>query len=109
MLDWFEFPDGYVVVLERLSEPWVKLRTFIQESGGELSERVVRAIMRQLLQTLDFFIHVGVKHHDIWTNTIIINRETLEIKLIGFSRSSPCLLDNMEGMLARKSNLTVMS
>ncbi|KAI7804434.1 uncharacterized protein LOC130560121 [Triplophysa rosa] len=102
MLDWFEFPDGYVVVLERLSEPWVKLETFIQENGGQLSERVAQAIMRQLLQTFDYFIHVGVQHCDVWTNNIMINRETLDIKLISFGSSSPCFLFNMEGTQARQ-------
>ncbi|KAI7814287.1 putative serine/threonine-protein kinase ste20-like [Triplophysa rosa] len=102
MLDWFEFPDGYVVVLERLSEPWVKLETFIQENGGQLSERVVQAIMRQLLQTFDYFIRVAVQHCDVCTNNIMINRETLDMKLIGFSRTNPCFLPSMEGSQAQQ-------
>ncbi|KAI7801428.1 serine/threonine-protein kinase pim-1-like [Triplophysa rosa] len=100
MLDWFEFPDGYMLVLERLSEPWVRMDRFVQENGGELSETVARRMVRQLLETFDFFTRHRVMHGGISSEKVMINRDTLRLKVIGFGRSSPSIVYDMEGTQA---------
>lgn len=71
-------PDGYIVVLERLAEPWVMPHTFFSKNSGWLSENIIRHLFHQLVQVISHCVQRMVKHHFINPEHIMINAETLE-------------------------------
>ncbi|KAI7814122.1 hypothetical protein IRJ41_008479 [Triplophysa rosa] len=82
MLDWFECLDGYIVVLERLAEPW-------------------------LVQAIGHCLQRMVKHPSIIPEHIMINTETLELKLVGFGESQH-ILQSVEDHVIQCRNLYSM-
>lgn len=83
MLEWQERSDSYIMILERPS-PCEDLFDFLERHLGTLSENMTRHIMWQVVQAAHMCCQRGVLHRDIKLENLLINKETLEVKLIDF-------------------------
>ncbi|TRY56655.1 hypothetical protein DNTS_014133, partial [Danionella cerebrum] len=83
LLDWHQDTDQYTMVLER--PPFcLTLAGFLEHKGGSVSEQLGSVIMRQIAFAASSCCLRGVFHGDINLQNIVMNRETHEIKLVGF-------------------------
>ncbi|KAK3539996.1 hypothetical protein QTP70_019628, partial [Hemibagrus guttatus] len=83
LLEWFEMPDRIVLVLERPS-PCVNLLEFAESQGDHLTEDQARDVMLQVIRAAQHCCDRRVLHRDIKSQNLLINPNTLEVKLIDF-------------------------
>ncbi|XP_051558222.1 serine/threonine-protein kinase pim-2-like [Myxocyprinus asiaticus] len=83
LLDWEEQAGFYIMVLERPS-PCEDLFDYVQRHSGRLHEGLARSVMRQAVLAADICCRRGVLHRDIKLENLIVNSNTLEVKLIDF-------------------------
>ncbi|XP_053095372.1 serine/threonine-protein kinase pim-1 [Pangasianodon hypophthalmus] len=83
LLEWFDMFDCIILVLERPS-PCMDLREFCKLQNGRLSEAHTRDIMLQVVRAARHCCDRGVLHRDIKAQNLLINTETLQVKLIDF-------------------------
>ncbi|XDV19794.1 hypothetical protein PO909_025204 [Leuciscus waleckii] len=83
LLDWVEEAEQYIMVLE-LPTPCENLFEFLDRHKGTLEENVVKAIMKQATLAAQACCQRGVLHRDIKLENLLINPDTLEVKLIDF-------------------------
>lgn len=83
LIEWFEMPDCFILILERPS-PCVDLRHFVHSHKGRLSEPLTQNIMRQVVQAARHCCECGVLHRDIKAENLLVNTDTLQVKLIDF-------------------------
>ena len=81
LIDYHETSYGYYIVMEIFNGK--DLFDFISESGP-LSESVAREIFSQVVETVLDCQSRGVLHGDIKDENIMIDKETLEVKMIDF-------------------------
>ncbi|XP_073787806.1 serine/threonine-protein kinase pim-2 isoform X1 [Danio rerio] len=82
LLDWQDQQDRYIMILERPS-PCVDLFDFIM-SLGSITERQAQKIMEQATTAGLMCCRRGVFHRDIKLENLLVNTDTLEVKLIDF-------------------------
>ncbi|ETN81802.1 kinase domain protein [Necator americanus] len=81
-IDWFERPDGYMIVMERPS-PSTDLFDYISEKGA-LTENVARDYFRQVVDTVVACYRVNVIHRDIKDENLVVDMKNGLVKLIDF-------------------------
>ncbi|KAA0719405.1 Serine/threonine-protein kinase pim-2 [Triplophysa tibetana] len=82
-LDWQDYSDHYLMVLERPS-PCEDVNSFVKRTGGSVKENVAQFILRQVTEAAEICCRRGVFHRDIKLEHLLINPITLEVKIIGF-------------------------
>ncbi|KAF4075789.1 hypothetical protein AMELA_G00222740 [Ameiurus melas] len=83
LLDWIELSKVFILVLERPS-PCMDLLDFMKCMDSGISEPLARDIMRQVVRAAQHCCERGVFHRDIKPENLLINTETLQVKLIDF-------------------------
>lgn len=83
LLDWQVEPDHYIMVLER-PMPCQSLYEFLKCYKGTIEEDVSQVIMCQATLAAQKCCQRGVLHRDIKLENLLINPDTLEVKLIDF-------------------------
>ncbi|KAG7319637.1 hypothetical protein KOW79_016780 [Hemibagrus wyckioides] len=86
LLEWFETPKGFLLVMER-PQNFINLQQFRRGLEGRMSEDVARIIMRKIIQALIHCRECGVLHLDVKEHNILVNPETLDLKLTDFSQA----------------------
>ncbi|XP_073668575.1 uncharacterized protein [Paramisgurnus dabryanus] len=85
MLDWFTEDHEHILVLENPA-PCVTLTKFIRDKR-RISEELARDFMHQAILGAKDCFRRGVYHGDIKLDNILINTDTLKLKLIDFGVS----------------------
>ncbi|XP_060760016.1 uncharacterized protein LOC132870393 isoform X2 [Neoarius graeffei] len=84
LLEWFEVTEWIILVLERPS-PCMDLQEYCSSYyNNEMPETLARDIMWQVVQAARHCCDHGVLHRDIKSENLLINTETLQVKLIDF-------------------------
>lgn len=83
LLDWQVEQGFYLMVLER-PIPCQPLNDFIESYVGRIKEDAIRFIMKQAVFAAQTCCQRKVLHRDIKLENLLINPDTLEVKLIDF-------------------------
>ncbi|XP_076866831.1 serine/threonine-protein kinase pim-1-like isoform X1 [Brachyhypopomus gauderio] len=83
LLEWFESRDHFILILER-PIPCMDLFDFLVSRNGQLPESQARLIMRQVVQAVLHCRDRGVLHRDVKEENLLVNTDTLDVKLIDF-------------------------
>ncbi|KAK3508377.1 hypothetical protein QTP70_025792 [Hemibagrus guttatus] len=83
LLEWFDIDQHIILILERPS-PCMDIEDFSNRQNGCLSEAQTREIMVQVVRAARHSCDHGVLHRDIKPENLLINPDTMEVKLIDF-------------------------
>ncbi|XP_053487408.1 uncharacterized protein LOC128611703 isoform X1 [Ictalurus furcatus] len=83
LLEWFDLANECIMVLEWPS-PCMDLFNFTKLQDGRLSEAQARDVILQVIRAARHCCDRGVLHRDIKEQNLLINTDTLEVKLIDF-------------------------
>ncbi|XP_037390203.1 serine/threonine-protein kinase pim-1-like [Pygocentrus nattereri] len=83
LIEWFDEPQRYILIQER-PDPCMDLESFLKKQGNCMDEDMARDIMVQVVEAVNQCSKRGVLHRDIKLQNLLINIDTLEVKLIDF-------------------------
>ncbi|XP_059359884.1 serine/threonine-protein kinase pim-2-like [Carassius carassius] len=83
LLDWQEYTGHYIMVMER-PLPCMDLLSFMELHGGTLNEGTAQHVMWQVVCAANVCCDNGVFHRDIKPENLLVNQDTMEVKLIDF-------------------------
>ncbi|MCI4393789.1 hypothetical protein PGIGA_G00161630 [Pangasianodon gigas] len=83
LLEWFETPTSFILVLER-PDPCVDLYKYCRFLRKKVPESLAQIIMQQVVRAACHCRDRGVLHRDIKEGNLLLNPQTLEVKLIDF-------------------------
>uniref|UniRef100_A0A671QKR8 non-specific serine/threonine protein kinase n=2 Tax=Sinocyclocheilus anshuiensis TaxID=1608454 RepID=A0A671QKR8_9TELE len=86
IIEWFDQPHQFIIVMEYL-HLCETLLAFTMRHGSRLDESVARGLMRQAVLAAKHCIERGIFHNDIKTDNMLVNTETLQLKLLDFGCS----------------------
>ncbi|NXO38588.1 PIM1 kinase, partial [Locustella ochotensis] len=86
LLDWFELPDSFLLVMERPEQSEALLHIVLEQEF--LSEEAAPWLFCQLLDAVRHCTACGVLHRDIKPDNLLVNPETGDLKLINFGCST---------------------
>ncbi|ROL44238.1 Serine/threonine-protein kinase pim-2 [Anabarilius grahami] len=86
LLDWYETRKEYILVIERPA-PCKDLRQYLVQNGGRISESKAQVVMHQAVTAARTCFEKGVFHSDIKIENLLINENSLQVKLIDFGVS----------------------
>ena len=80
--DWAEDKNSFFIAMEK-PPGWIDLFEFCNRYGSQ-PENIAKVVIEQLVKCLDKLLTSGICHMDIKDENILINQQTLEIKIIDF-------------------------
>ncbi|KAL6456606.1 hypothetical protein MHYP_G00351500 [Metynnis hypsauchen] len=83
LIEWFDEPERYILIMEH-PDPCMDLKRFLKSHGNCVEEETARTIMVQAVEAASQCSMRGVLHQDIKGENLLINTDTLEVKLIDF-------------------------
>jgi protein-serine/threonine kinase len=81
-LDHFHVEKTWILVTEHEGDEWMDLLAFLKKRKTPLIEQEIMFIFAGIIQALSDLQTLGFTHNDIKDSNILINSETLNIKLI---------------------------
>ncbi|KAI7808807.1 hypothetical protein IRJ41_015374, partial [Triplophysa rosa] len=82
ILDWFEQPKHYVMIMER-PDPCEDLLTY-SDRNEDIDEEMAKPVILQLVNALKHCESRGVMHRDVKPENVLICTDTGELKLLDF-------------------------
>lgn len=87
LYEWFERKSSFILIMEK-PKNCIDLFDFINQKGP-LTEPIARRIIIQVANSVNSCHRWGVCHRDVKDENILLNSDSLEIKLIDFGCGTP--------------------
>jgi len=82
VIDSYETEDQYIIAMEYLRNEWMDLFDYVMKERRKESK--IKVIFKNILIALSKLIKKGIYHVDMKPENVMVNKKTLEIKLIDF-------------------------
>ncbi|XP_073766332.1 serine/threonine-protein kinase pim-2-like isoform X4 [Danio rerio] len=88
MYEWFD-QEGFISLVLEYPKPCTSLRIFVKRRHT-LKEPIARCLLHQLILGIQHSLDHGISHNDLHVENILVNTNTLELKVIDFGCASKC-------------------